>query len=160
MWSSSAFFWPFKLYVCWVAQSCPTLCNPMDHGTTARLLCPSGFSRQEYWTGLPCPPPGDLHNPGLKPRPPALQVDSLPSEQPGKPFKLYIPFDNYFVVSNLITLINLYKWITYVLNFVFYCQQHFLIAYKSIPFRPSPFPPQENLIDYANLQSYMHFMNS
>ena len=51
-----------------------------------RLLCPWGFSRQEYWGGLPCPPPGDLPNPGIKPRSPALQVDSLPIERPGKPF--------------------------------------------------------------------------
>ena len=44
-----------------------------------------GFSRQEYWSGLPCPPPGDLHNPGIEPRSPALQEDSLPVEPPGKP---------------------------------------------------------------------------
>ena len=44
-----------------------------------------GFSRQEYWSGLPCPPPGDLPNPGIEPRSPALQVDSLPTELPGKP---------------------------------------------------------------------------
>ena len=46
-----------------------------------------GFSRQEYWSGLPCPPPGGLPNPGSKPRSPALQVDSLPSEPPGKPLR-------------------------------------------------------------------------
>ena len=40
-----------------------------------------GFSRQEYWSGLPFPSPGDFPDPG----PPALQVDSLPSELPGKP---------------------------------------------------------------------------
>ena len=39
-----------------------------------------GFSRQEYWNGLPCPPPGDLPNPGIKPRSSALQMDSLPAE--------------------------------------------------------------------------------
>ena len=44
-----------------------------------------GFSRQEYWSGLPCPPPGDLPNPGIKPRSPALQGDSLLSEPPGRP---------------------------------------------------------------------------
>ena len=44
-----------------------------------------GFSRQEYWSGLPHPPPGDLPNPGIKPRSSTLQVDSLPSEPPGKP---------------------------------------------------------------------------
>ena len=41
-----------------------------------------GFSRQEYWSGLPFPSPGDLTNPGIKQRSPALQVDSLPSEPP------------------------------------------------------------------------------
>ena len=43
-----------------------------------------GFSRQEYWIGLPCSPPRDLPNPGIKPRSPALQVASLPAESPGK----------------------------------------------------------------------------
>ena len=43
-----------------------------------------GFSRQEYWSGLSSPPPGHLPNPGIEPRSPALQVDSLPSEPPGK----------------------------------------------------------------------------
>ena len=44
-----------------------------------------GFSRQEYWSGLPCHHPGDLPNPGIKPRSPTLKVDSLLSEPPGKP---------------------------------------------------------------------------
>ena len=42
-----------------------------------------GFSRQEYWSGLSFPSPGDLPDPGIRPRPPALQADSLPSEPPG-----------------------------------------------------------------------------
>ena len=42
-----------------------------------------GFSRQDDWSGLPCLPPGDLPNPGIEPRSPALQADSLPSEPPG-----------------------------------------------------------------------------
>ena len=45
-----------------------------------------GFSRQEYWSWLPCPPPGDLPNPGIEPRSLALQVDCLPAEPQGKPF--------------------------------------------------------------------------
>ena len=49
-----------------------------------RLLCSWGFSRQEYWRGLPCPHPGDLPNPGVKLRSPELKVDSVPSEPPGK----------------------------------------------------------------------------
>ena len=43
-----------------------------------------GFSRQEYLSVLPCPPPGDLPNPGTEPRSPTLQADSLLSEPPGK----------------------------------------------------------------------------
>ena len=50
-----------------------------------------GFSREEYWSRLPCPPPGDLPNPGIKFRSPTLQSDSLPSEPPGKP----IPYDTW-----------------------------------------------------------------
>ena len=44
-----------------------------------------GFPRQGNWSGLPVPSPGDLPDPGIKPRSPVLQVDSLPSEPPGKP---------------------------------------------------------------------------
>ena len=43
------------------------------------------FSRPEYWSGLPFPSPGDLPNPGIEPRSPTLQADSLPTEPPGKP---------------------------------------------------------------------------
>ena len=43
-----------------------------------------GFSRQEYWSGLPFPSLGDLPNPGIEPRSPALQADASPSEPPGK----------------------------------------------------------------------------
>ena len=42
------------------------------------------FSRQEYWSGLPFPSPGDLPDPGIEPRSPALQADTLSSEPPGK----------------------------------------------------------------------------
>ena len=44
-----------------------------------------GFSRQECWSGLPFPSPGDLPEPGKEPGSPALQADALPSEPPGKP---------------------------------------------------------------------------
>ena len=66
-----------------VAQSWQTLCDPMDcslPGSSAH-----GVSRQEYWSGLPCPPPGNLPNPGIKPGSATLQADSLPSEPRGKP---------------------------------------------------------------------------
>ena len=43
------------------------------------------FSRPEYWSGYPSPSPGDLPNPGIEPRSPSLQADSLPAEPQGKP---------------------------------------------------------------------------
>ena len=58
-----------------VAQSCPTVCDPMDRIVHA-------FSRPEYWSGQLFPSPGDLPNPGIEPRSPALQVVSLPSKPP------------------------------------------------------------------------------
>ena len=54
--------------------------------TVAYQVPPSmGFSRQEYWSGLPFPSPGDLPSPGIEPGSPALQTDTLPSEPPEKP---------------------------------------------------------------------------
>ena len=47
------------------------------------------FSRQEYWSGLPFPSPGDLLYPGIKPRSPTLQAGALTSEPPGKPSRPY-----------------------------------------------------------------------
>ena len=46
------------------------------------------FSRQEYWSGLPFPSPGDLPDPGIEPGSPALQANVLPSEPQGKPLKV------------------------------------------------------------------------
>ena len=66
-----------------VAQLCPILCGPL--GCAFQAPPSMGFSRQEYWSGLPFPSPGDLPNPGIEPKPPALQEDSLLSEPPGKP---------------------------------------------------------------------------
>ena len=51
-----------------------------------------GFSRQEHWSGVPCPPTGDLPNPGIKPVSPAWQVDSLPLSHQGSPFRRYSKF--------------------------------------------------------------------
>ena len=60
-----------------VAQLCPTLCDPMD--------CSSW---QAYWSGLPCPSPGHLPNPGIEPGSLALPADSLPSAPLGKSIEL------------------------------------------------------------------------
>ena len=53
-----------------VTQVCQTLSHPMDCSLPAPLSM--GFSRQEYWSGVPLPSPGDLPDPGIKPRSPAL----------------------------------------------------------------------------------------
>ena len=66
-----------------VDQLCLTLCDPME--CSCQVPLSMEFSRQEHWSGLPFPSPGDLPNPGMEPRSPALQVVSLPSEPPGKP---------------------------------------------------------------------------
>ena len=68
-----------------VAQSCPTLCDSWTVAHQAPLSME--FSRQEYWTGLPCPSLGDRPDPGIKFEAPALQTDSVPSEPPGEPLR-------------------------------------------------------------------------
>ena len=65
-----------------VAQSCPTLRDPMD-SSLHQAPPPMGFSRQEYWSGLPFPSPGNLPDPGIEPRSPALSTDTLTSEPQG-----------------------------------------------------------------------------
>ena len=68
--------------------------------TVAYLAPPSmGFSRQEYWSGLPFPSPVDLPNPEIEPGSPTLQTDALPSEPPGKhearvPLSILIHIEN------------------------------------------------------------------
>ena len=70
--------------------------------TVAHQAPPSmGFSRQEYWSGLPFPFPGDLPDPGIEPRFPALQADALPSELLGKP------------VSNTCTKLRVCKFVCF-----------------------------------------------
>ena len=64
-------------------KTCPTLATPWTVACQAPLSL--GFSKQEYWSGLPCPPPGNLPDPGIEPRSPALQEDSLLTELSGKP---------------------------------------------------------------------------
>ena len=63
---------------CVLAQLCPTLWTLWTIAHQAPVSME--FSRQEYWNGLPFPTPGDIPNPGMEPRFPTLQADSLPSE--------------------------------------------------------------------------------
>ena len=64
-----------------------------------------GFSRHEYWSGLPFPSPGDLPNPGIKPRSPALEADALLSDLPGKP--------NSTIFSRLLIYSMIVTWLLY-----------------------------------------------
>ena len=85
----SGIFWVLKMHVCQVA-------SVMSYSETLwtvvhQALLSMGFSRQEYWSGLPFPSKGDLPNAGIKPRSLALQGDSLLSEPPGKPIHIYDP---------------------------------------------------------------------
>ena len=68
--------------LCLDTQSRLTLCNPWNVGCQAPL--PMWILKQEYWGGLQSPLPGTLPSPRMKPRSPAFQEDSLPSEPPGK----------------------------------------------------------------------------
>ena len=75
--------------VCLVTQLCLTLCDPMDYSPPGSSVHGDSPGKN-YWSGLPCPSPGDLPNPGIEPMSPALQADSLPSEPPGKPTNMMI----------------------------------------------------------------------
>ena len=97
---------PISRHCCWLRHQpvweagnpclIPTLlagCTALSHSVVSDSATPRtvaaqvplslGFSREEYWSGLPCSSPGNLPNPGIKPRSPALQADSLPAELPG-----------------------------------------------------------------------------
>ena len=76
--------------MCVFAQSCRTLCGPLDSSTLRTRQAPlsMGFPRQEYWSELPFPTSGTLPKPGVKPGSPALQVDSLQTAPLGKPIVL------------------------------------------------------------------------
>ena len=73
-----------------------------------QALLSLGFSSPQYWSELPCPPPGNLPDPGIEPRSPALQEDSLPSELPGKQQEKEISFKmlglNFLSLDYLISL--------------------------------------------------------
>ena len=71
-------------------------CDPMDCSLPAPLSM--GFSRQEYWSGLPCPPPGDLPDPRIKPVSPILQADPLLLTYKGSPrYTLYMCIILFFI---------------------------------------------------------------
>ena len=110
-----------------------------------------GFSRQEYWSGLPFPFPGDLPDPGIEPRSPALQVDALTSEPPGKPnytsikkreildvFKLSLPSLHFTLLKHLLCNIGIirheFNWsvafyVSHEISYVIYISFPFVLKY-------------------------------
>ena len=97
-----------------------------------------GFPRQEYWSGLPCTPPGDIPNPGIKPRSPALQPDSSPIEPPGKP--------TIVITELLLILISLYHDWSKENNRILYHENHHLIG-KSVTTFSNP-DTRENYLEF------------
>ena len=78
--------WVYKLCGCMHALSCPTVCDPMDRQAPLSM----GFSRQEYWSGVPFPTPGDLPDPRIKhtfSASPELTGRFFTTEPPRKPFR-------------------------------------------------------------------------
>ena len=82
LWDVWQHLWPLPTR-CLVTKSCLTLATPWTVACQAPLSV--GFSKQEYWSGLPFPSPGDVPDPGIEPGSPALQANSLPTELWGKP---------------------------------------------------------------------------
>ena len=118
-----------------VAQSCPTLCTT-PWIVTQQAPLSMGFSKQGYWSGLPVHSPGDLPDPGMEPRSPALQADSLPSEPPGKPHR---PMDH--IIKHAYTL---WYQVTTLTAKVLNCflQQHLLCAFWEPECKPTLPPGQ------------------
>ena len=90
-------------YACSVTSVMP---NSETLWTAAHLASLSmGFSRQKYWRGLPCPPPGDLPDPGIELRSfvsSASQADSLPLSHPGSPLDVYSPLKYFYKYKSVI----------------------------------------------------------
>ena len=84
-----------------VAQLCLTLHDPMDC-IACQVPLSMEFSRQEYWSGLPFPSPGDLANPGIEPGSPTLHVYSLPSEPPGTPISYLRSLDKLLKMGSVL----------------------------------------------------------
>ena len=114
-----------------VAQSCLTLCDPMDHSLPGSFGSRE-FSRQEYWSRLPLPSPGDLPDPGIKPVSPGAPalggrffITMPPVKTPEKPPGPDCPYLNprlpfYCACPCEHSFLNVYKLSFYKLNFSIY----------------------------------------
>ena len=111
------------------AQSCLTLCKSMDCGPPGSSVYGIFQAKQEYWSGLPFPSPGDLPHPGIERGSPALQVDYLPSEPPGKSVSILELFVKYYL--------TIYGWVYFwacdyvpLSMYLFLCQYHKVLITK------------------------------
>ena len=99
---SLSIIWYHTWYTLWKKVKMKSFSHVWLFATLWTVTCQAplsmGFSRQEYWSGLPFPSPEELPNPGIEPRSPTLQADALPSEPLGKPdtygsmYRYFIPF--------------------------------------------------------------------
>ena len=81
---------------CWSFSRVRLFATPWTVAHNAPLSM--GFSRQEHWSGLPLPSPGDLPNPGIEPGSPTLQADSLLSDPSRKPMYPYLSTSNFYIL--------------------------------------------------------------
>ena len=126
----------------------------------ARLLCPWGFSRKEYLSVLPCPPPGDLPNPGAEPRSPQLQGNSLPSEPPGKPKNTGVGslslLQGIFLSQESNRTLLHSRWILYQLSYLNYLSPFPFLNLSALATIPSSYSPT---IHAATLHGLRHFLH-
>ena len=94
-----------------VTQLCPTLCNPVDYSPPGSSVHEILQARILEWIAIPFL--GDLPNPGIEPRSPALQADSLPSEPPGKPYLLDMALGKSLTVKPQFLTCIIMQYLTY-----------------------------------------------
>ena len=144
-----------------VTQSCSTLCNPVDCSPPGSSVH-GDFPGNNNWSGFPCPPPGDLSNPGIKPRSPALQADSLWSEPSEKPIHTQVHAntgeirlnDVYSLAKSLINVNFLVLIIRYY-NYIRYHHQGKLHErYMKTPY--SFFASKISISKNTYIHTYMH----
>ena len=117
---SSLYFFslPIHCCCCLVVKSCPTLCNPMDCSPPGPSLS-VGSSRQECWSELPFPSPGDLPRPGIKPVSLALAGRFFTTDPPGKPLPTHSRcwLSTYCILDTLYYILlvsgSIHYWILY-----------------------------------------------
>ena len=137
---------PASLPVCAVL-SCSVVSDSLWlHGIKpVSLLCSRRLSRQEYSSGLPCPPPGDLPNPGTEPMSHSLLLGSLLSEPPGKPSPIYLVSYG-SITLYLFAVVGKFRFVCFLSSFVFhiwlvtkYCLSQLMLSSSSTCILSLPF---------------------